>query len=184
VSFFETVVKEEAGQERLIRPSCGMRKVRLPDRREELTLVVVKGFGEEPLMILTNLPLRRSRKSLWHVVASYITRWRIEDVIRFLKQSYPLEDIRCLTYRRLQALMVLVTAAVYLAAVYLGLRMKLRVLAGHILRASKRVFSIPDFRLYALADGIRQFLYSQTQGLKKLLDLQNPPPIQPTLFDS
>jgi hypothetical protein len=53
VSFFETVVKEEAGQERLIRPSCGMRKVRLPDRREELTLVVVKGFGEEPLMILS-----------------------------------------------------------------------------------------------------------------------------------
>ena len=184
VSFFETVVKEEAGQERLIRLSCGMRKVRLPDRREELTLVVVKGFGEEPLMILTNLPVRRSRKSLWHVVASYITRWRIEDVIRFLKQSYQLEDIRCLTYRRLQALMVLVTAAVYLAAVYLGLRMKLRVLAGHILRASKRVFGIPDFRLYALADGIRQFLYSQTQGLKKLLDLQNPPPIQPTLFDS
>jgi len=74
VLFFETVVKEEAGQERLIRLSCGMRKVRLPDRREELTLVVVKGFGEEPLMILTNLPVRRSRKSLWHVVASCITR--------------------------------------------------------------------------------------------------------------
>jgi len=50
-----------------------MRKVRLPDRREELTLVVVKGFGEEPLMILTNLPVRCSRKSLWHVVASCIT---------------------------------------------------------------------------------------------------------------
>jgi len=55
-------------------------------------------------------------------------------------------------------------------------------LAGHVLRASKRVFGIPDFRLYALADGIRQFLYSQTQGLKKLLELQNQPPIQPKLF--
>jgi hypothetical protein len=184
VLFFETVVKEEAGQERLVRLSCGMRKVRLPHRREELTLVVVEGFGEEPLMILTNVSVRRSRKSLWHVVASYITRWRIEDVIRFIKQSYQLEDIRCLTYRRLQALMVLVTAAAYFAAVYLGLRMKLRVLAGHVLRASKRVFGIPDFRLYALADGIRQFLYSQTRGLKKLLELQNPPPAQPSLFDS
>jgi hypothetical protein len=30
----------------------------------------------------------------------------------------------------------------------------------HVLRASKRVFGVPDFRLYALADGIRQFLYS------------------------
>lgn len=183
VLFYETVVKEEAGQERLMRLACGMRKVRLPGRGEELILVVVKGFGEEPLMILTNLPVRRSRKSLWHVITSYITRWRIEDVIRFVKQSYRLEDIRCLTYRRLQTLMVLVTAAAYFAAVYLGLRMKLRVLAGHVLRASKRVFGIPDFRLYALADGIRQFLYSQTQGLTRLFELQNSPPAQPMLFN-
>jgi hypothetical protein len=181
--FDETVAREEAGHERLVHLECGMRKVRLPDRREELTLVVVKGFGEEPLMILTNLPVRRSRKSVWHVVQSYLTRWRIEDVIRFVKQSYRLEDIRCLTYHRLQALMALVTAAAYFAAVYLGLRMKLRLLAGHVLRASKRLFGIPDFRLYALADGIRQFLYSQTQGLTKLLELQNPTPLQPTLFD-
>lgn len=180
--FHETLVKEEAGQERLVHLACGMRKVRLPDRREDLTLIVVKGFGEEPLMILTNLPVRRSRKSIWHVVQSYITRWRIEDVIRFVKQSYRLEDMRCLTYHRLQALMALVTAAAYFAAVYLGLRMKLRVLAGHVLRASKRVFGIPDFRLYALADGIRQFLYSQTQGLKRIFELQDQIPIQPKLF--
>jgi len=184
VLFYETVVKEEAGHERLVRLSCGLRKVRLPERGEELTLVVVKGFGEAPLMILTNLVVRRSRRSIWQVVASYMTRWRIEDVIRFVKQSYRLEDIRCLTYRRLQALMALVTAVAYFAAVYLGLRMKLRVLAGHVLRASKRVFGIPDFRLYALADGIRQFLYSQTQGLKKFLELYKPPPVQPMLFDS
>ena len=179
--FQETIVREEAGQERLVHLSCGLRKVRLPNRREELTLVVVKSFGEEPLMILTNLPVRRSRKSVWHVVQSYITRWRIEDVIRFVKQSYHL--IRCLTYHRLQALMALVTAAAFFAAVYLGLRMKLRVLAGHVLRASKRVFGIPDFRLYALADGIRQYLYSQTQGLKLFFELRNQVPIQPKLFD-
>lgn len=112
-------------------------------------------------MILTNLPVRRSRKSIWHVVQSYIARWRIEDVIRFVKQSRRLEDMRCLTYHRLKALMVLVTAAAFFAAVQLGLRMKLRVLADHVLRASKRVFGIPDFRLYALADGIRQFLFRQ-----------------------
>ena len=53
--FPETVVKEEAGQKRLVQLARGLRKVRLPSRREELTLVVVKGFGEEPLMVLTNL---------------------------------------------------------------------------------------------------------------------------------
>ena len=180
--FTETIVKEEAGTERLVHLSCGMRKVHLPDRKEELTLVVVKGFGEEPLMILTNLAVRRTRRSIWHVVRSYMTRWRIEDVIRFVKQSYQLEDIRCLTYRRLQALMVLATAAAYFAAVYLGLSMKLRILASHVLRASNRLFGIPDFRLYALADGIRQFLFSQTKGLKGFLELQDPTLLQPRLF--
>lgn len=60
--------------------------------------------------------------------------------------------------------------------------MKLRVLAGHVLRASKRVFGIPDFRLYALANGIRQFLNSQMQGLKRFFKLQDQPPTQPKLF--
>jgi hypothetical protein len=77
--------------------------------------------------------------------------------------------------------MALVTAAAYFAAVYLGLRMKPRVLAGHALQPSKRVFGIPDFRLCALADGIRQFPYSQTQCLKRFHELQNQPPIQPKL---
>jgi hypothetical protein len=55
---------------------------------------------------------------------------------------------------------------------------------GHVLRASKRVSGILRFRLYALADGMRQFFYSQTKGLKKLLELQNPPTAKPTLFDA
>jgi len=78
--------------------------------------------------------------------------------------------------------MVLATAAAYFAAVYLGLGMKLRILAGHVLKASKRLFGIPDFRLYALADGIRQFLFSQTRGLKGFLELQSSLPLQPKLF--
>ena len=78
----------------------------------------------------------------------------------------------------------MVTAAAYFAAVYLGLRMKLRVLAGHVLRASKRLFGIPDFRLYALADGIRQYLYNQTQGLKSFMKPPSLGPVQQKLIDS
>ena len=182
--FNERVVKEEAGHERSVHLECGLRKVRLPDRREELTLVVVKGFGDEPLMILTNLAVRCSRKSVWHVVQSYVTRWRIEDVIRFIKQSYQLEDIRCLTYSRLQALMVLVTAAAYFAAVYLGLRTKLRVLTGHVLQAARRVFGIPDFRFYALADGIKAYLFGQKRGLHGCFSSRDPDTGQRWLFSS
>jgi hypothetical protein len=97
----------------------------------------------------------------------------------FLKQSYRLEDIRLLTYVRLQNMMALVIAVSYFTSVYLGLRLKLRVLMRHVLRAARRVFGVPDFRLYALADGIKRFLFSQTKGLKPAL----PPPIPyPTSF--
>jgi hypothetical protein len=122
-------------------------------------------------MLLTNLQIRRSRSSLWRVIESYLTRWRVEETIRFLKQSYRLEDIRLLTYTRLQNMMVLVTAVAYFATVYLGLKTKLRVLARHVLRAARRLFGIPDFRFYALADGIREFFFSQRRDLQNLYSM-------------
>ena len=45
------IVRDEAGQECLVHLEYGMGKVRLPNRREELTLVVVKGFGKKPQII-------------------------------------------------------------------------------------------------------------------------------------
>jgi hypothetical protein len=73
----EVVVKETAGEEQTYRLAYGFRRVRLPGRAEELGLVVVRGFGEEPLLLLTTLPLRGNRRVLWSVVEGYLTR-RIE----------------------------------------------------------------------------------------------------------
>jgi hypothetical protein len=42
--------------------------------------------------------------------------------------------------------------------------MKLRVLSKHLVRAARRVFGIPDFRLNALANGIKQVLFNRTRG--------------------
>ena len=108
------------------------------------------------MMLLTDLPMRRNRKILWWVVSAYLTRWRIEEAIRFVKQSYDLEDIRVLTYQRLRNMAVLVNAVAFFTAVVLGTRIKLDILATHLVTAAKRLFGIPNFRLYALADGIRE----------------------------
>ncbi len=51
-------------------------------------------------MLLTNVPLKRTRWSLWWAVHSYMTRWTIEETIRFIKPSYQLEDIRLPTYQQ------------------------------------------------------------------------------------
>jgi len=61
-------------------------------------------------------------------------------------------------YQRLKNLVILVTAAAYFAATFLGQQMKLRILCEKLLIISQRFFGIPPFRFYALADGIRQIL--------------------------
>jgi hypothetical protein len=164
----ERVVREEGTKEKVYFLEFGFRKVRLPGRSEDLYLVVVKGFGEKPLMLLTNVKITGSRKDLWRMVESYLMRWRIEETIRFIKQSYELEDIRLLTYVRLQNMMALVMAVAYFTMAYLGLKTKLRVLMRHLLRAAKRVFGIPEFRFYALADGIKEHLFARKWGFQGL----------------
>jgi hypothetical protein len=134
-----------------------LRALRLPEHPDvPLWLVVVRGLGEKPMMLLTNLSLRKPRKVLWWVVSAYLTRWRIEQAIGFIKQGYDFEDIRVLTYQSLPNMAVLVNAVAIFTAVVLATRIKLDILAGHLLKAAKRLFGIPDFHLYVLADGIRE----------------------------
>ena len=124
-----------------------------PDRA--LWLVIVKGFGSKSLMLLTTEPMRRNRKVIWWIVEAYITRWRVEETIRFIKQSYDIEDIRVLTYDRLKNMAVLVMAASFFAAVWLGTTTRMNIFAMHTMNAAKRLFGIPDFRYYAVVDCIK-----------------------------
>ena len=79
---------------------------------------------------------------------------RVEDAIRFIKQSYRLEDIRLLDYTRLKNMMAVVLAAAFFTAVWLGESVRRGILVRNITRVSKRLFGVPDFHYYALADGI------------------------------
>jgi hypothetical protein len=158
MNFHDQIIRETEEGEKTYQISYGFRRVKLPGSKQPLFLVVVKGFGQEPLMILTNVQTRKSRKSLWFIVEGYLSRWLVEDAIRFIKQSYRLEDIRLLSYRRLQNMMALVLAAVYFSAVWLGNSLRLAVLSSHIIKAAKRFYGVTDFCYYALADGIAVLL--------------------------
>jgi hypothetical protein len=153
--YSETVIKEEKSREKVFRLDFGFRKVFLPGYKEQLYLLVVNGFGEDPLMLLTNVGLRRSRKVLWRMVKRYLRRWSIEETIRFWKQSYDVENIRVLGYTSLQNMISLVSAVTYFAAKVLDVGSRLKITAAYVLKSAKRVFGIPDFRYYAIADGLR-----------------------------
>lgn len=157
------IIKIQDGQEKTYDLRYGAVPIRLPGRSEQLWLVVVAGFGAELLMLLTDLPVvAGDSQSLWWIVQTYLTRWKIEETFRFIKQSYNLEDIRVMRYQRLKNLVILVTAVAYFAATFLGQQMKLRILCENLLIISQRFFGIPPFRFYALADGIRRILSQAT----------------------
>lgn len=177
-TYAETVIKEKDGKEKAYFIRFGFVSVKLPEHPDRpLWLVVVKGFGKKPLMLLTTEPMRRNREVLWWIVQAYLTRWRVEDTIRFIKQSYNLEDIRVMTYNRLKNMAALVLAASYFTAVHIGYRPKMEILALHALNAAGRIFGIPNFRYYALADGIREILSKAAHGImpKKIDECGQPP---------
>jgi Transposase DDE domain len=156
------IIKIQDGREKTYDLRYGVEPIRLAGRDEPLHLVVVAGFGEEPILLLTNaLEGARDSQALWWIAQIYLTRWKMEETFRFLKQSYNLEDIRVMKYQRLKNLIVLVAAAAYFAATFLGQKTKLRILCERLLLISQRFFGIPPFRFYALADAIKKIL-SQT----------------------
>lgn len=166
------IIKIQDGQEKTYELHYGTEPIHLPGRTEKLWLVVIAGFGEESLMLLTNLPVvARDSQSPWWIVQIYLTRWKIEETFRYVKQSYNLEDVRVMKYQRLKNLVTLVTAVAYFAATFLGQQLKLRILCEKLLIISQRLFGIPPFRFYALAEGIGRILSTATFS---------PPPEPPT----
>lgn len=99
--------------------------------------MVVQGLGENPLLLLTNLAATDSRQSLWPVVEGSLSRWRVEDAIRDIRQSCQLEDIRLLEYERLRNMPAVLLAAVDLASTWLGKYMRRSILVRNITRISK-----------------------------------------------
>ena len=152
--YSETIIREENGQEKVYHINFGYLAVKLPGRDDQLYMLVVNGLGSKPMMLLTTQPLRRNKRVLYRLLGYYLKRWSIEETIRFIKQTYDLENIRVLKYSRLRNMMGLLLAVFYFLAVKLDMSQKLKVMTGHILKQAKRVFGIPDFKFYAIGDGL------------------------------
>ncbi len=60
---------------------------------KKLTMVIVYGYGKEPMVLLTNKRIRKKAEVL-SVLKAYIIRWRIEEMFRVQKQEFDLENVR------------------------------------------------------------------------------------------
>lgn len=155
------------GKEEFIHLSYGAVTVALPDCPDTwYTLVIVEGFGQQPMLLLTNKQVNiHDNKQLWQIVEIYLTRWKCDECYRYIKQSYNLEDFRVLGYNSIRNITVLVHAIAYFTSIYIGVSMKLKIMVQKIFILSKRFFGVPSFFNYAMADGIFEMLKHSKQGI-------------------
>jgi len=161
------ITKIEDGRETVINLSFGITKAALPHKPDEwYYAVVIKGFGELPMILLTNKDVNiYDSKSIYRIVEIYLTRWKCDECYRYIKQSYNLEDIRVRSYTSIRNLTVIVHAIAYFTSIYIGMSLKLKIMVQKIFILSKRFFGIPTFFNYAMADGIFELLKKTTSGI-------------------
>ena len=155
------------GKEEFKHLEYGAVKVALPEHPDTwYTLVIVKGFGEVPMLLLTNKEVNiNDNKQLWQIVDIYLTRWKCDECYRYIKQSYNLEDIRVLSYNSIRNITALVHCIAYFTSIYIGISIKLKIMVQKIFILSKRFFGVPTFFNYAMADGIFELLKHSRKGV-------------------
>ena len=133
----------------------------------ELNLVICHGFGQEPMILLTNLKSDDDRIAVT-VTKVYLLRWRIEEFHGFKKQQFGFEDFRVRSLNAIRTLDLLLTIAIG----YIGLMSEKaddRLITMELIHLSKRIYAVPKFRFYALADGIYAVLSKGSPGISNLL---------------
>ena len=156
-----------------------IRTVRLPSRPDEpLTLVMVCGYDKEPMLLLTNLSIQGKTTCL-RVVKTYLCRWRIEEYYRFKKNQFDLENIRVLSMDSICSMVFLLSVLSGWIAMFANKQGESLLLA-EVLNRAKRVCEIPQFTLYAVADGIYDILKFATRGIR--FALLHPPQSQQLSF--
>ena len=143
-----------------------------------LYLVVVFGFGKDPMYLITNC--RGKEESFCKaIVKMYLLRWRIEDHFRFKKQQYNFEDFRVRSLNAIRTLHQLVTLLTgYLAlltqepntVLSCVLRDAAKPVPRHKKRRAKKIFH------YELAAGFAMLLRRTHANLKAHF-----PPLRPRL---
>ncbi len=168
------------GKEQFLKLKFGAVTVALPDAPQQwFTLLVVEGFGREPMLLLSSLKVHFSNsKQLYRIVEIYLTRWKCDECYRYIKQSYNLEDIRVRSYIAIRNVSVLLHAIAYFTSIFLGVSLKLKVMVQKIFILSKRFFGVPTFFNYAMADGIFELLKKTKTGILIQFKGKSSPPHQ------
>lgn len=94
------------GHWELKRLRYGWTDVRWTHNGSTYTLVVVFGWGDEPVILWSNIKVRSTKGALL-VIRSYMRRWAVEDSGRVIKQEFGLEKLRTLKWDSIRRTVIL-----------------------------------------------------------------------------
>ena len=130
---------------------------------------MVYGFGKIPMMLITNLK-SDDKRICTAICKVYLMRWRIEEYFKFKKQSFDFENIRVQSLKSIRNLDLLLTIAIGYVAEISGKSDNIKIRA-EIIEVSKRLFGVPNFIYYAVADGIFEILKAVKTGIGRFFSL-------------
>lgn len=133
--------------------------VHLPGLEKELELVVVKGLGKKPLMLLTADLGDGLQDYLIRILHIYMTRWRIEESFRYIKERYHLENLRVLAYESIKSFVAIF--AFIFTFVSHGLKEEGPGIIKLIVLSAQHSGPLPSFYYYIIADGLSELFGCQ-----------------------
>ncbi|OGF63717.1 MAG: hypothetical protein A2Y62_21420 [Candidatus Fischerbacteria bacterium RBG_13_37_8] len=183
---YKWIKKKKEGEEipKKVRVTIGAHEVIFPGcEGKPMTIIVVKGYSKTPMMLLTNVEANYAHDTscLEKIVDIYLTRWKCDENYRFLKTSYNAEDVRALKYIGIKNTFTLLLAVFYFLCVFLGFKTRLNLLVKEICEKAQRFFEIPEYKWYALSDGVYKIL-SKTIKPFTAPSSRHPPSTQTILF--
>jgi len=147
-----------------------------------LNLIVCRGFGKEPLMLLTSLDSDDPRLCVT-VTKVYLMRWRIEEYYRFKKQGFGFEKFLVRSLDSIRNLDLLLSMAIgYIGTLSEKVNDSIEVM--QVVVASKRLYGLAKFTFYAISDGLKAIFSKSYVGIQSFFTKDDDElSLQLTLFD-
>lgn len=147
-------------------------KVQITASRKNVSLVLVYGITEHPMMLITNKEIS-AREDVVNTAMIYFSRWRIEEYFRCKKQVFPFENFRVRKLAAINALNFYITLCMAFLA-HLSMKPETNTLKALIIKTADPIREKVHFCYYRLEKGIFGILSYAKQGVRLWLRTKRP----------
>lgn len=150
--------------------SISYTKVKLPAyKTKEISLVIIYGLGEEPMMLLTNLEVK-DNASAERVARLYFLRWRVEEYFK-AKKGYNWENSLIRTISAMNNLNLFLTISMFYLSI-LTEKLDTNFYSNIVLERSKSLKEKVLVYLSIIGTGIVEILKNARTGIREWQEIR------------